>query len=35
MGTFTVTPTVQVTIPASSFSGSYISIVTVTIASGP
>jgi hypothetical protein len=35
MGTFTLTPSIQVAIPASSFAGSYTSIVTVTIASGP
>lgn len=35
MGSFTITPTVQITIPASTYAGSYKSTVTVTAISGP
>jgi hypothetical protein len=34
-GTFTITPTVQVTVPANAFVGSYASTVTLAIAAGP
>jgi hypothetical protein len=34
-GTFTVTPTVRVTIPQNSYAGVYTSTVTLTIAAGP
>jgi hypothetical protein len=34
-GTFDVTPTVQVAVPQNSFSGSYTSLVTVSVVSGP
>jgi hypothetical protein len=34
-GTFTVTPTVQVAVPANSFIGAYSSTVTLAIAAGP
>jgi hypothetical protein len=34
-GTFTVTPTVQVTVPANSFAGTYTSTVTLAIVAGP
>jgi len=35
MGGFTVTPTVQVAIPANTYAGTYTSIVTVAVVSGP
>jgi hypothetical protein len=35
MGSFTVTPTVQVAIPANTFAGTYTSTVTVAVVSGP
>jgi hypothetical protein len=35
MGGFTVTPTVQVSIPANTFAGTYTSTVTVAVVSGP
>jgi hypothetical protein len=35
MGDFTVTPTLELSIPASTFAGTYNSTVTITIASGP
>ncbi|MDQ2714442.1 MAG: WxL domain-containing protein [Chloroflexota bacterium] len=35
MGTFTVTPTVAITIPANTYAGSYTSTVTLAVASGP
>jgi hypothetical protein len=35
MGKFTVTPTVDVTIPANTFAGSYSSTVTLAVVSGP
>lgn len=35
MGSFTVTPTVQVSIPANTFAGTYTSTVTVAVVSGP
>jgi hypothetical protein len=35
MGGFTVTPTVQVSIPANTYAGTYTSIVTVAAVSGP
>jgi hypothetical protein len=35
MGSFTVTPTVQVAIPANTFAGTYTSTVTVALVSGP
>jgi hypothetical protein len=34
-GTFTVTPTVQVSVPGNSYSGSYSSTLTINIVSGP
>ena len=35
MGGFTVTPTVQVAIPANTYAGTYTSTVTVAVVSGP
>jgi hypothetical protein len=35
MGSFTVTPTVQVAIPANTYAGSYSSTVTLAAVSGP
>jgi hypothetical protein len=35
MGKFTVTPTVQVAIPANTYAGTYQSTVTVAVVSGP
>jgi hypothetical protein len=35
IGTFTITPTIQVAIPANSYSGSYTCTITVVINSGP
>jgi hypothetical protein len=35
MGSFTVTPTVSVTIPGNAYAGSYASTVTVAVAAGP
>jgi len=35
MGSFTVTPTVQVSIPANTYAGTYTSTVTVAVVSGP
>jgi len=35
MGKFTVTPTVQVSIPANTYAGTYTSTVTVAVVSGP
>ena len=35
LGSFTVTPTVGVFVPAASFAGSYSSTLTVSIVSGP
>ena len=35
MGSFTVTPTVQVAIPANAYAGTYTSTVTVAVVSGP
>jgi uncharacterized membrane protein len=35
MGKFTVTPTVQVAIPANTYAGTYTSTVTVAVVSGP
>jgi WxL domain surface cell wall-binding len=35
MGSFTITPTVQVAIPANAFAGTYTSTVTVAVVSGP
>src|SRR5262249_14512852 len=35
LGKFTITPTVQVTVPANSFAGTYTSTVTLAIVSGP
>ncbi len=35
MGDFTVTPTLELSIPAATFAGTYTSTVTITIASGP
>ena len=35
MGDFTVTPTLELSIPASTFAGTYNSTVTITIVSGP
>ena len=35
MGSFTVTPTVQVAIPANTYAGTYTSTVTVAVVSGP
>jgi hypothetical protein len=35
MGSFTVTPTVSVAIPANTYAGSYTSTVTVAVVSGP
>jgi hypothetical protein len=35
MGSFTVTPTVSVTIPGNAYAGSYQSTVTVAVAAGP
>ena len=35
MGSFTVTPTISVTIPGNAYAGSYASIVTVAVAAGP
>ena len=34
-GTFTITPTVQVTVPANSFAGGYTSTITLAIVAGP
>jgi hypothetical protein len=34
-GTFTITPTVQVTVPANSFVGAYASTITLAIVAGP
>jgi hypothetical protein len=34
-GTFTVTPTVQVTVPANTFIGSYASTITLAVVAGP
>ena len=34
-GSFLITPTITVAIPANTFVGSYTSTVTITIASGP
>ncbi len=35
LGTFTVTPTVQVSVPANSFAGTYTSTLTIAVVSGP
>ena len=35
MGSFTVTPTISVTIPGNAYAGSYASTVTVAVAAGP
>jgi hypothetical protein len=35
MGSFTVTPTVSVAIPANTYAGTYTSTVTVAVLSGP
>ncbi len=35
MGKFTITPTVQVSVPANTYAGTYTSTVTLAIASGP
>ena len=35
IGTFTVTPTVSVTVPQNSFSGTYTSTLTISVVSGP
>jgi hypothetical protein len=35
VGTFTVTPTIQVSVPQNSYAGSYTSTLTIAIASGP
>jgi hypothetical protein len=35
MGSFTITPTVQVSIPANTYAGTYTSTVTVASVSGP
>jgi hypothetical protein len=35
MGSFTITPTNQVSIPANTFAGTYTSTVTVAVVSGP
>jgi hypothetical protein len=35
MGRFTVTPTVNVSIPGNSFAGTYTSTVTIAAVSGP
>jgi hypothetical protein len=35
MGKFTVTPTIQVAIPANTYAGTYTSTVTVAVVSGP
>jgi hypothetical protein len=35
MGKFTITPTVDVTVPANAYAGSYSSTVTLAVASGP
>jgi hypothetical protein len=35
LGTFTITPTVQVTVPQNSFAGTYTSTLTLAIVSGP
>jgi WxL domain surface cell wall-binding len=34
-GTFTISPTVQVSVPANSYVGAYSSTLTITVASGP
>jgi hypothetical protein len=35
MGNFTITPTITVSIPANTFTGSYASTVSVAVVSGP
>jgi hypothetical protein len=35
MGSFTVTPTVSVSIPGNAYAGTYQSTVTVAVAAGP
>jgi hypothetical protein len=35
LGSFTLTPTVQVAVPANTFAGTYVSVITLAVVSGP